>query len=117
MVGFVSDSFPWMEGRLACLGGSRRQIADTDIDADDFVQVCGSWRGEIDGQGNEQIELLLWPIIPQFCVPDARPMPNGRKMLIIALVGDGDTSVKRTYTDPAGALKGVIPLVSILGSR
>jgi hypothetical protein len=38
-------------------------------------------------------------------------------MLVITLVGDAHPSIERPDTDPAVALKGVIPLIGILHRR
>jgi hypothetical protein len=102
--------------RFAWCSGGHGQIANPDIDADDVHELCRGWRGEIDGQGHEQIELLLWPVIPQFCIPDGGSLPNERDVLFVALVGNTDPSVQRPDTDLAIALKGVIPLLGVLNS-
>src|SRR5258708_6270582 len=114
MVGPVSDLFAWMKDRLARSLRGHSQIANPDIDADYTGEVCGGWVRKSDGQGHQQIEPLLWPVIPQFCVPDGGSLPNERKMCVIALVGDADPSVQGPDTDLAVALKGVIPLIGVL---
>ena len=73
MVGLMSDSFPWMKGCLACRGRSHGQIANPHIHADDVRELCGGWVRDIDGQGHEQIEPLLWPVIPHFASPMQAP--------------------------------------------
>src|SRR5260370_3520884 len=105
-----------MESRFACCSGGHGQIANPDIDGDDVHELCGGWRGEIDGQGYEQIELLLWPVIPQFCIPDGGSLPNECDVLFVALGGNTDPSVQRPDTDLAIPLKGVIPLIRVLHS-
>src|SRR5258708_26393891 len=114
MVGFVPDSLPSVKTGLACRSGGHRQIANPDINTDDVGELRGGWVRDIDSQGDEQIELLLWPVIPQFGVPNGGSLPNERNMLVVALVGNTDPSVQRPDTDLALALKGVVTLISIL---
>src|SRR5258708_9703638 len=117
MVGFVPHSFPWMKARLACGSGGHSQIANADIDPDDFSEVFTGRLRYVNGKGHEQIELLLWPVIPEFRVTDGGSGSDEGEMLVIALVGDAHPSTQRPDTDPAVALKGVIPLIGILHRR
>ena len=41
-------------------------------------------------------------------------MPNEGKMFVVALVRNGGTPVKRTYTDLLVSLKGVVTLIGLL---
>src|ERR1700730_3836638 len=117
MVGAMSDSLPRMKTGLACGSGGHGQIANPDIDANDIREVCGGWVREIDGQGDEQIEPLLWPVIPQFGIPNGGSLPNERNVLVVPLIGNTDPSVQGPNTDLALTLKGVIPLIGVLHGR
>src|ERR1700676_3619182 len=117
MVGAMSDSLPSMKTGLACGSGGHGQIANPDIDANDIREVCGGWVREIDGQRHQQIEPLLWLVIPQFRIPDGGSLPNEREVPIIPLVGDTDPSIERADTDPLVSLKGVVTLVGVLHRR
>ena len=111
MVGAMSDSLPRVKTGLACCSGGHGQIANPDINADDVSKLCRDKVRDIDGQGHEQIEPLLWPVIPQFCIPDGGSLPHERTVLVVALLGNTDPSVQGHDTDLTIALKRVIPRV------
>src|SRR5438128_1285320 len=117
MVGFVPHSFSRVKACLACGSGGHSQIANADIDPDDFGKLFTGWLCYVDGEGNEQIERLLLLVIPEFRVTDGGSGSDEGDMLIIALVGDADASTQGADADPAVALKGVIPLIGILHRR
>src|SRR5215470_17045212 len=114
MVGFVPHSFSRVEACLACGSRGHSQIANADIDPGDFGELFTGWRLYVNGEGNEQIERLLLPVIPEFRVPDGGSGSDEGEMLVIALVGKADAPAQSADTDPAVALKGVIPLIGIL---
>ncbi len=105
-----------MKVGFACRGRSDGEIADTHINPDDFIIAL--WRGIrlLDGEGNEQIESFLRCIVPEFGIANACSGANERNVLIVALVQDAYPAVQGADTDPALALKGVIPLIGVLNS-
>src|SRR5215467_2668438 len=116
MVSFVPDPFSRVKTSLARCRRGHSQVANTHIYPDDFAELVIDGIGDIDGQGYQQIEPLLWPVIPQFCIPDGGSLPNERNVLVVPLVGNTDPSVQGPDTDLALALKGVIPLIGVLHS-
>ncbi len=94
MVRFGNDFLAGMEG--AFLFGSRgdSKIAYSHIYTNDsFValryRLCSLYRKRY-----EQVELLVWLVIPQLCRTDLGPMLNECNMVLIARIGDNDTSLK-----------------------
>src|SRR5579859_7091464 len=114
MVGLMSYLFAWMKACFAGLGRSDRQIANTDIHANDCLELLLCWRLYVNGEGNEEVETFLWLVVPELGIADAGSTPNECHMLIIALVGDADASPKRPDTDPTTTLKGIVTLIGIL---
>src|SRR5712691_9603160 len=106
MVGCVPHSFARVKACLACGSGGHCQIANADIDPDHFGEVFTGWRLYVNGEGNEQIERFLWPIIPEFRVTDGGSGSDEGEMLVIALVGDADAPVQGADADLLMALKG-----------
>src|SRR5947209_12267268 len=114
MVGCVPRSFSRVKACFACGSRGHRQIADADIHANHFGEVFTGWLCYVDGEGNEQIERLLVPVIPEFRVTDGSSGSDEGEMLLIALVGETRPPAQRSDTDPAVTLKGVIALIGVL---
>src|SRR5262245_9279494 len=117
MVGFVPCSFPWMKACLACGSGSHSQIAHADIDPNNLGELFAGWLRYVNGEGHEQIERFLLPIIPEFRVPNGGSGSDEGDMLVIALVGNADASTQGANADPTVTLNGVIPLIGVLHRR
>src|SRR5690349_6891365 len=101
MVSLMSCAFSGVKSRLACLCRSHGQIANPDIDTDDFMQALRSWLRNLNFYREQQIELFLATVIPEFSIPNVGTLLNEGGMLVVALVGNADASVERTNTDPA----------------
>src|SRR5258708_4724861 len=114
MIGFVPYSFSRVKACLACGSGGHSQIANADIDPDDFGELFAGRFGKVNREGHEQIERLLWPVIPEFRVTYGGSLLNKRNVFVVALVGETDASVQGPDTDPAVALKGVVALIGVL---
>src|SRR6516162_9754040 len=117
MVGFVPHSFSRVKACLAGGSGGHSQIAHADIDPDDFGEVFTGWLCYVNREGNEQIECLLLPVIPEFRVTDGGSGSDEGDMLVIALIGEANAPTQGADADLLMALKGVIALIGILHRR
>jgi len=82
VVSFGNDSLPRME-RMLCLRRRRyRQIANTDIHPSYTTMSARCWLCYLDLKGNQQVELVLWFIVPEFCSTDLSTLGNKRPLRV-----------------------------------
>src|SRR5256886_925130 len=76
VVGFGNDSLPRMESMLCLRRRCYRQIANTDIHTSYTTMSVRCWLCYLYLKGNQQVELVLWFIVPEFCSTDLSTLGN-----------------------------------------
>ncbi len=73
---------------MLCLRRRRyRQIAHTDIHTSYPKMSIRCWLCYLYLKGNQQVEVFLWLIVPEFCSTDVGTLGNQSDMLMVARVG------------------------------
>src|SRR5216683_2576749 len=108
MIGLAYRGLTGMEGLLAPGRSGHRQIADTHVYPDDAGMRCRSWFCYFHVQGDEQIELFLGLIIPEFGCPDVRTALNQGHMRGLARIRENDAPLQGQDADMARCLEGII---------
>ena len=116
VVGFGDDAPARMETRLSPSIAGDRQVAHAHVHPDDTRLHRRQRVGHLDGKRNQQVELLLGLVIPEFRRPDGRAVLYQGCMLAIAGVADNHTSRKRQDTHLGIWLEAIVP-VEVVGER
>jgi len=116
MVGFGYDTFSRMERPVSPGRRSDGQIADSYIHTS-YTRM-GLWSGvcSLNLKGNQQVELLLGLIIPEFRGPDLGTLPNKGGVLNIAGIGDDETALQGQDREVLLTLEAVVLLI-LVGQR
>jgi hypothetical protein len=69
----------------------------------------------LDVQGNQQIELLAWLIVPELGSTNRGTAPHETNVLVIATIMNHDPSLQGQETDPLLRLETVVALVVTRG--
>ena len=116
MVGFRDNRFARMK-RLFSLRGSRdRQVADPDIHTDDVGMGVFGRISYLQLQTDEQVELLLGLVIPEFSGSDLGSLLNQCHVLGVTRIGNHHTTIQGQDREVCLFLEAVILLV-LIGQR
>ena len=91
------------------------RLADAHVYTGDLAQMLRCRFSTLDLSRDEQIELFLALVIPEFRVPNAGTMLHVGRMLVVALVGHADPSIESAKTDLLVQLEGVVARVGCTG--
>src|SRR6266487_131429 len=116
VVRFGPDLFTGIEGGAIGQWRCDCQVALSYIHANDMLMRFWGGICYFHLKGDEQIELLAWLIIPEFCRPDLRTVLHESKMLIIARIGDHHAPTKGEDAHLVLGLQAVVPVV-VIGQR
>ena len=108
MVRFGNDVLAAMEGAFPFGSRGDSKIADSHIDANDFFVALRCRQLSRYPERHEQVELLVWLVIPQLCRTNLCPLLNECDMLLIARIGDNDASLKGQDTHLSLCFEGKI---------
>ncbi len=114
MVGLMSHSFPRIEGCLPCRCGSHSKIADTNIHPNNLLVTLKDWVSSLSLERNEQIEVFLGLVIPEFGIPYACSVLDQGEMGSVSLIGERDAPFKGTQAHLLLTFEGIIPLIGVL---
>ncbi len=116
VVRFGSGLFAGIEGGAIVQLRGDRQIALSHIDAYHVLVRFGRGLCYLRLQRDEQIELLVWLVIPQFGGSDVRTLLHESKMLGIRRVGDNDSPIQGEDAHLLIWFQAVVPVV-VIGER
>src|SRR6266699_3484133 len=105
-----------IKGCLATCIARDCQIPLSYIHTHDTFMGLGCWVCCLNFKGNQQGELLMWLVIPEFCSTNMSTMLYQCHMLVVATVGDDDPPFKGKDTDLLLWLKAVVPM-EVIGER
>jgi len=94
VVGFGPDRLAGIKACAIVGGRHDRQVALAHIDPHDLLMRLGCRARDLYFQGDEQVELLVWLVIPELGRPDVRSMLDQRHMLLIARVGHNHAPIQ-----------------------
>jgi hypothetical protein len=99
MVGLWNNGLARVEGARSFRGTGYGQIADAHIHPDDVGVLLGSRLWRLDGERDQQVELLVGLVIPEPGRSNLCPMLDQFQMLVVAGVGHDDPSRERQDAD------------------
>src|SRR6266852_3594914 len=116
VIGFGSYSLARIE-RCSMPRGSRdRQVTLSNIHPDNAALCFGCRISNLKFQGDEQVKLLAWLVIPEFSRSDRRAMMQECDMLVIASIGNNHAPIQGQDAHLVVFLQAVVPVI-VVGQR
>ncbi len=117
VVGFGDKRFARIEGLFSSCGAADSQVADSDIHTDYPCMRFGCGRGSLDLQGDEQVELLAWLVVPQFGSSNLSPFLDESQMFLVSGVADNHPSRESQDREMLVRLEAIVLLILVGQSR
>src|SRR6266496_5932486 len=116
VVSFGNDSLPRIERMISLCRRSYRQIANTNIHTSYTNMSVRCWLCYLYLKGNQQVEVFLWFIVPEFSRTDVGTLGNQSHMLMVTRVGYNHASTQGQDAQVLTSLEAIIFAV-LIGQR